>query len=145
MSGMATRLILSDSTSPPRAGSWGAVLALTLCVATLIASEFMPVSILTPIASDLGITEGTAGQAISVSGLLAVLTSLTLSSLAGRLDRRILLLGLTVLMLLSGAMVAFAPSFAVLMAGRALLGIVVGGFWSMSAATVMRLLPEDDV
>src|SRR4051812_26122204 len=56
------------------AGGWGAVLALTLCVATLIASEFMPVSILTPIATDLHLTEGAAGQAISVSGLFAVLT-----------------------------------------------------------------------
>jgi predicted MFS family arabinose efflux permease len=32
---------------------WGAVFALTLCVATLIASEFMPISLLTPIATDL--------------------------------------------------------------------------------------------
>jgi len=124
---------------------WGAVVALTLCVATLIASEFMPVSILTPIATDLKLTEGAAGQAISVSGLFAVLTSLAITSLTRGLDRRTLLLGLTVLMLVSGAMVAFAPSYAMLMGGRALLGIVIGGFWSMSAATVMRLLPEDQV
>jgi predicted MFS family arabinose efflux permease len=35
------------ATSPGNA-SWGAVFALTLCVATLIASEFMPASLLTP-------------------------------------------------------------------------------------------------
>jgi hypothetical protein len=34
------------------AARWGAVWALTLCIATLIASEFMPVSLLTPIAAD---------------------------------------------------------------------------------------------
>lgn len=128
-----------------RTGGWGAVLALTLCVSTLIASEFMPVSILTPIASDLHLTEGTAGQAVSISGLFAVLTSLTISSVTAGLDRRIVLLGLTVLMLVSGLMVAFAPTFAMLMAGRAMLGIVIGGFWSMSAATVMRLVDEDQV
>ena len=128
-----------------RVGGWGAVLALTLCVSTLIASEFMPVSILTPIASDLRVTEGAAGQAISVSGLFAVLTSLTLSSLAGGIDRRRLLLGLTMLMLVSGLMVAFAPTYLMLMVGRALLGIVIGGFWSMSAATIMRLVPEAEV
>jgi predicted MFS family arabinose efflux permease len=137
---------------PPRrvgrrcgAGGWGAVLALTLCVSTLIASEFMPVSILTPIASDLRVSEGVAGQAISVSGLFAVLTSLAISSLTAGIDRRLLLLALTALMLVSGLMVAAAPSFVVLMAGRALLGIVVGGFWAMSAATVMRLVSEDRV
>jgi predicted MFS family arabinose efflux permease len=58
-----------NASDAPRSG-WGAVLALTFCVSTLIASEFMPVSILTPIASDLHLTEGTAGQAISVSGLV---------------------------------------------------------------------------
>lgn len=145
MGGMATKLIQSDARSTARAGSWGAVLALTLCVATLIASEFMPVSILTPIASDLGVTEGTVGQAISVSGLFAVLTSLSLSSLAAGIDRRQMLLGLAVLMLVSGLTVALAPNFTILMIGRALLGIVIGGFWSMSAATVMRLLPESRV
>jgi predicted MFS family arabinose efflux permease len=31
------------------------------------------------------------------------------------------------------------------MIGRALIGVVIGGFWSMSAASVMRLVPEDDV
>lgn len=124
---------------------WGAVFALTLCVSTLIASEFMPVSILTPIASDLHLTEGAAGQAISVSGLFAVLTSLSVARLTRGIDRRVLLLGLTLLMLVSGLIVAFAPNFLVLIIGRALIGIVIGGFWSMSAATVMRLVPEDEV
>lgn len=40
---------------------WSGVLAMTLCVFVLIASEFMPVSLLTPIAGDLGVTEGLAG------------------------------------------------------------------------------------
>ena len=61
------------------------------------------------------------------------------------LDRRNVLLGLTALMLISGVVVASAPTYLMLMVGRALLGIVIGGFWSMSAATVMRLVPEDQV
>src|SRR4051812_37192953 len=77
-----------------RRGGWSAVLALTLCVATLIASEFMPVSLLTPIATDLRLSEGTAGQAIAVSGLFAVLTSLAIGRVAA-LDRRRVLLALT--------------------------------------------------
>lgn len=143
--GADLKIAVTQSATRAGSGGWGAVVALTLCVATLIASEFMPVSILTPIATDLRLTEGAAGQAISVSGLFAVLTSLTITPLTGGLDRRTLLLGLAVLMLGSAAMVAFAPTYAVLTAGRALLGIVIGGFWSMSAATVMRLLPEDQV
>ncbi len=129
----------------PRSASWGAVFALTLCVSTLIASEFMPVSLLTPIACDLRLSEGRAGQAIAVSGLFAVLTSLCIASVARAVDRRKLLLGLTGVMLASGLVVALAPNFTVLIIGRALIGVVVGGFWSLSAATVMRLVPEKDV
>lgn len=124
---------------------WGAVFAMTLCVATLIASEFMPVSLLTPLAADLHMTEGHAGQAIAVSGLLAVLTSLTISTATRGIDRRTVLLVLTVLMIASGLMVAFAPNTAIFMVGRALVGVVIGGFWSMSTATVMRLVPESEL
>ena len=105
----------------------------------------MPVSLLTPIAADLHMTEGRAGQAIAVSGIFAVLTSLGISSATRGIDRRRVLLALTLLMIVSGVMVALAPNAAVFMAGRALVGVVIGGFWSMSAATVMRLVPEQDV
>lgn len=142
---MTMPLAATRDVDRPEAGAWGPIFALTLCVSTLIASEFLPVSLLTPIASDLRVTEGAAGQAISVSGLFAVLTSLSISSLSRGLDRRVLLLGLTALMLVSGATVALAPTYSILMVGRALLGIVIGGFWSMSTATVMRLMPEDRV
>jgi predicted MFS family arabinose efflux permease len=142
---MAVQVASEHDAASPRAPGWGAVFALTLCVATLIASEFMPVSLLTPIATDLHMTEGHAGQAIAVSGIFAVLTSLGISSATRGIDRRIVLLSLTLLMMASGVMVAFAPNAGVFMAGRALIGIVIGGFWSMSAATVMRLVPEADV
>lgn len=136
---------LSEITLPSRSPMPGAVLAMTLCAAALIASEFMPVSLLTPVAADLHMTEGRAGQAISISGIFAVLTSLFVSAAAGRIDRRTVLLALTSLMVISGTIVAFAPNYAVLMAGRALLGVSIGGFWSMSTATVMRLVPVGDV
>lgn len=125
--------------------NWGAVLALSLGAFALVASEFMPVSLLTPIASDLRITEGQAGQAISVSGAFAVITSLCIASVVGKLDRKLLLLGLTGLMIISGTVVAIAPNYEIFMVGRAVIGIVIGGFWSMSVATAMRLVPHDKV
>ncbi|MBR0780358.1 MFS transporter [Bradyrhizobium iriomotense] len=131
--------------SSSHAAPWSAVLALSLCASTLVASEFMPVSLLTPIATDLHLSEGQVGQAIGVSGLFAVLTSLFIAAVTSGVDRRSLLLALTALMLLSGSVVSSAPDYVTLMAGRALIGIVVGGFWSMSAATMMRLVPAGDV
>ncbi|WP_236396227.1 hypothetical protein [Aeromonas veronii] len=52
---------------------------MSLCVALLIAAEFMPVSLLTPIATDLGASNGMAGLAIAISGLFAVPTSLLIA------------------------------------------------------------------
>ena len=84
------------------------MLALSLAAFALVASEFMPVSLLTPIAADFHITEGQAGQAIAISGAFALVTSLFISSLAGSLDRKTLLLSLTLLMIVS------APSWRLL-------------------------------
>ena len=125
--------------------SWGAVLAMSLAAFALVASEFMPVSLLTPLAADLHITEGQAGQGISVSGVFALLTSLVIASIATRVDRKRLLLALTLLMIISGTVVAFAPNYLVFMLGRALIGVAIGGFWSLSAATAMRLVPPAQI
>ncbi|MES2027307.1 MAG: MFS transporter [Pseudomonadota bacterium] len=124
---------------------WGGVFAMTLCVFALIASEFMPVSLLTPIAADLHVSEGLAGQGIAISGAFAVLISLFISRIAGNLNRKTLLLALTGLMALSGLVIALAPNYTIYMVGRALIGVVVGGFWSLSAATAMRLVPASKV
>jgi predicted MFS family arabinose efflux permease len=122
-----------------KTATWSGVFALSLAAFALIASEFLPVSLLTPIATDLAVTEGQAGQAISVSGFFAVITSLLIASIMGRADRKTMLLALTGVMMISGTVVALAPNYATLMIGRALIGIVIGGFWSMSAATATRL------
>ena len=128
-----------------QAAMWGGVFAMTLCVFALIASEFMPVSLLTPMARDLLVSEGLAGQGIAISGAFAVLTSLSISTMAGSMNRKMLLLGLTALMAASGGVVAMAPNYFLYMLGRALIGVVVGGFWSLSAATAMRLVPSHQV
>lgn len=136
---------LSSHTPAVVSEHWSAVAAMSLCVALLIAAEFMPVSLLTPIATDLGASNGMAGLAISISGLFAVPTSLLIATLSHRLDRRHVLMGLAALMLTSLVVIALSPNFAVLMMARALLGIVIGGFWALATATIMRLVSSQSV
>ncbi|MGL4507306.1 MAG: MFS transporter [Aeromonas sobria] len=136
---------LSSRTPDIISEHWSAVAAMSLCVALLIAAEFMPVSLLTPIAADLGASNGMAGLAISISGLFAVPTSLLIATLSHRLDRRHVLMGLAALMLTSLVAIALSPNFAVLMMARALLGIVIGGFWALATATIMRLVSSQSV
>lgn len=125
--------------------AWGAVYAMSLCSFALVASEFMPVSLLSPIAADLHLTEGQAGQTIASSGLFAVLTSLSVSNLTARLDRRLVLLALTALLIVSGTIAAIAPTYPILLVARAVVGVAIGGFWSMSGAIAMRLVPPEHV
>lgn len=136
---------LSSHTPAVVSEHWSAVAAMSLCVALLIAAEFMPVSLLTPIATDLGASNGMAGLAISISGLFAVPTSLLIATLSHRLDRRHVLIGLAALMLTSLVVIALSPNFAVLMMARALLGVVIGGFWALATATIMRLVSSQSV
>ena len=145
MSGAILNPALMPTDTKVSLSVWSAVGSMSMCVALLIASEFMPVSLLTPIARDLHATDGMAGQAISISGLFAVLMSLCVPSIAARMDRRILLVALTATMLISLLLIASAPNFMVLMIARALLGLTIGGFWALSTATIMLLVPTEKV
>lgn len=124
---------------------WSAVFSLFMGVTGLIAAEFIPVSLLTPIAVDLAISEGMAGQSVTAVGVFAVFTSLLLAPLTGRIDRRHVLLAFSFLLVVSNMIVASAPNYPIMLIGRAMLGICVGGFWSMASAVTLQLVPAKDV
>lgn len=128
-----------------RTTPWSAVICMMLTSFTLVAMEFMPVSLLTPIADELAITAGQAGQAISISGFFAVFTALFSNLVLGSFDRRVVVLGYTVVLVISGLAVTFAPNYLVFMFGRALIGISIGGYWSLSTAIIARIAPGPDV
>ncbi|RWN53154.1 MFS transporter [Mesorhizobium sp.] len=121
--------------------AWGAVISLALGVFGLVTAEFLPASLLTPLAQDLGVTEGTAGQAVTATAVVGAIAAPTMAIVTKRLDRRLVMWGLTVLLILSNLLAAFASSLPVLLIARIMLGISLGGFWSMSAAMAMRLVP----
>ncbi len=118
---------------------------MALGVASLSTSESLPVSLLTPIAADLGVSAGAAGQAITASASVAFATSLIVAWATRRVNRRFLLLALTAIQVLSTLTVALAPSLPVLLIGRMLLGFALGAFWSLSASLALRLAAGPDV
>jgi len=125
--------------------AWPAVFAMGLGVFGLVGAEFLPASLLTPMAADLGVSEGMAGQAVTATAAAGLLASLAVPALTRRVDRRRVLLALSVLLVAANLMVAAAPGLGVLLAGRLLLGVALGGFWALATATVMRLVPEASV
>ncbi|MBD8757308.1 MFS transporter [Pseudomonas coleopterorum] len=126
----------------PATPAWMAVFSLAMGVFGLLTAEYLPASLLTLMATDLGVSEALAGQAVTVTAVVALFAGLLVPGLTRSIDRRWVLLGFSTLMVASNLLVAVSSSFTVLLLMRILLGIALGGFWSMAAAVAMRLVPS---
>src|SRR5260370_9959344 len=113
---------------------WAAVVSLALGVFGLVTAEFLPASLLTRMAADLNVTDGGAGQAVTATAIVGGVAGLTVAILTKTIDRRLVLWTLTLLLILSSLIAASAAGLALLLAARVLLGIGLGGFWSMAGA-----------
>lgn len=121
--------------------SWAAVASVGIGAFALVTTEFLPVGLLPLIAADLGISEGTAGLMVTIPGFLAALAAPMTLGFAARLDRKRVLVALLMLLVISNAIVAVAQDFPALMFGRVLLGVAVGGFWTIGGSLGPRLRP----
>jgi hypothetical protein len=63
-----------DPLPVPRRG-WAAVASVATGSLTLVTSEFLPVGLLTSVATDLHVSDGTAGTMVTTPGLVAALTA----------------------------------------------------------------------
>lgn len=134
----------SPTPIPPKHGSpWLAVLSVSIGAFALVTTEFLPVGLLPAIAAELGITEGVAGMLVTVPGIVAALAAVLVTVGVGKTDRRYVIWGLTATMVLSNALVALSHSFPLILVGRALLGIGVGGFWAIGPALSTRLVSPE--
>ncbi|KQQ55054.1 ABC transporter permease [Rhizobium sp. Leaf311] len=122
------------------AATWLAVLSMAATSFALVSAEFLPAGLLTPMARDLGISEGTAGQVVTATASVGAITALFSNVLIGRLNRKTVLVALTALAVGSNILAATASEFWLLLVGRAGLGIALSGFWALSVAVVARLV-----
>jgi predicted MFS family arabinose efflux permease len=106
-------------------------------------SEFLPASLLPRMAGDLNVSVGAAGQTVTVTAIAAALSALFISVVLPRADRRHVIIGLTLLAMLSNVIVALAPNLYVLLSARLLLGVALGGFWAMAIAMAANLVHAD--
>src|ERR1700731_87807 len=132
----------NGDSSPLR--SWLAVGSVTIGAFAFVTTEFLPVGLLPQIARDLGVTPGTAGLMVTIPGVIAAISAPGMMLGAGRIDRRQILLMLSVLLLGSNLISAFASNFAFMLLGRAILGASLGGFWTLALAAAGRLVRPHD-
>ncbi|MDB5763635.1 MAG: major Facilitator Superfamily protein [Herminiimonas sp.] len=122
--------------------SWLSVVSVATGAFAFVTTEFLPVGLLPQIARDLGVSPGTAGLMVTTPGVIAAISAPALMLRAGRIDRRLILLVLSALLLASNLVSAFAPNFGFMLLGRGLLGACLGGFWTLALATSGRLVQE---
>jgi predicted MFS family arabinose efflux permease len=130
------------ATAPAR-GAWLAVLSIAVGAFALVTTEFLPVGLLPSIAAELGVTEGVAGLMVTIPGLMGALAAILVTVGIGKTDRRYAIWGLTATLIVSNLIVALSHSFPLVLFGRALLGVGVGGFWAIGPALGTRLVPAE--
>ncbi|TCC30932.1 MFS transporter [Kribbella speibonae] len=122
----------TPATRPARSGARSglvSLLALDLGICLLVASEFLPASVLPRMAADLGVSEGTAGLAVAATAIAGAVTAPSIAMVLPRADRRLVLIGLLAVAAVSDLAVALAPGFAVVLLSRLVLGVAIAGYW----------------
>lgn len=122
---------------------WLPLIGITCAAFVFNTSEFMPVALLTSIASDFSVSEAQAGMLISVYAWAVMLLSLPLMILASRVAFRTLLLVVVALFALFQVASAVAPGYWTLMAARLGVAAAHAVFWSIAAPIAIRVVSEE--
>jgi predicted MFS family arabinose efflux permease len=124
---------------------WLAVIAVGLATFAVVTTEMLPVGLLTPIATALQVSAGSAGLMISLPALLAAVFAALVVIASGGVDRRKILCGLLALLLLANTASALAPNLGWMLAARTLVGLCMGGIWAIAGGLAARLVPGQAV
>ncbi|MDR6170393.1 MFS transporter [Curtobacterium sp. SORGH_AS_0776] len=119
-----------------------AVFAIALGSFSVVVAEFVPVGALSAIAHGLRVSEGEAGLLVTLPAVVGAVAAPVATVLMRRLDRRVAVQVLTALIAVSCLLSAVAPTFGVMLLGRLLLGVSVGGVWATAVSAAARLVPE---
>lgn len=133
------------ATAPRAATHWLAVIALTLGIFSIVTTEILPIGLLTSIGADFTISDGMAGLMMTMPGLVAAVAAPVITTATARADRRKMLCLFIFLLVLADVLMAAAPGYWLVLVSRVLVGITIGGFWSIAAGLAERLVPAESI
>ncbi len=125
-----------------RLTSWLPVITLACGTFVFNTSEFIPIGLLSAIASDFGLSEAGAGLLITIYAWVVALASLPLMLFFSQMELKRLMLGVFALFTLSHIASAFAVSFYTLMASRIGVAFSHALFWSIVSPMAVRAAPR---
>lgn len=132
-----------SQTSRPQ-GFWAPVIAVTIAAFILVSSECAPIGLLLQIAQDLEISKGQAGWLVALSGLIASFAAPLTIAFFAAVNRRTLCCFLILALAVSNLTVSLSTDLVAVLAARALLGLSLGGFWTIAMSLGSRLAPPDE-
>ncbi|WP_093891239.1 MFS transporter [Streptosporangium canum] len=124
---------------------WLAVISVMMGIFSIVTAEILPIGLLTSIGSSFDVSDGAAGLMMTMPGILAAIAAPVVTVATGRLDRRLMLCALMLLLAVADFLAAAAPSYWVMVISRILVGLVIGGFWSIGAGLAVRLVRPERV
>ncbi|HEX2285914.1 MAG TPA: MFS transporter [Mycobacterium sp.] len=116
-----------------------------LGIFVIVTAEILPIGLLIPIAASFDISDGTAGLTMTLPGFVAAVAAPVMTVSTARVDRRVMLCLWMGVLAASNFLCAFATDFWMILAARLMVGLVIGGFWSIGAGLADRLVHERDV
>ncbi|MFF4236187.1 MFS transporter [Actinomadura geliboluensis] len=133
---------MSTMTEHSPARAWLGVAAITASLFVFLTTELMPVGLLTPLSESLDISVGVAGLMVTLYGVSAGLAVTFIVAWTRRVNRRVLLSTLLVVLALGNLITAVAPNYPAVLATRLIMGFASGVFWAIGVSMAMRLVPE---
>ncbi|MFE9676820.1 MFS transporter [Streptomyces sp. NPDC006259] len=132
---------------PPRSPltGWPAVVSVMLGIFAVVTTEILPIGLLTSIGSSFAVSDGMAGLVMTMPGFLAAIAAPLVTVATARLDRRLMLCAFMLLLALANFLAAAAPAYWLVLISRIMVGITIGGFWSIGAGLAGRLVPPASV
>ena len=121
---------------------WLPLIGLTFAVFVFNTSEFMPIGLLTDIATDLNISEARAGLLISIYAWVVAIMSLPLMIMVSKMELKRLLLSIIALFVVSHVASAFAEGYYTLMLSRIGVACAHSIFWSIAPPLAVRTVPD---
>lgn len=122
---------------------WLPVIGMTCSAFIFNTSEFIPIGLLTDIASEFQITEAHAGSMISIYAWIVTLLSLPLMLLVCKMEFRKLLLATVTLFGVFQIISAVAQTFFILVLSRIGVACAHAIFWSIASPMAVRVVSEN--
>lgn len=116
---------------------------LTLAAFAIGTAEFVIAGILTQVAESLNVSEGQAGHLITAYAMAIVIGGPILTLWLARYRKRVVLIGLMALFVVSNLITAFATDYMTLMISRVMAGLTQGPFYGIGAVVATRLVAKD--